>query len=46
MEEEKDTDDSVKEVDWSLYSREQREQQARDEPEQAEGLVSMDSDED
>ena len=46
VEEEKDTDDSVKEVDWSLYSREQREQQARDEPEQAEGLVSMDSDED
>lgn len=48
VEEEKDADDSVKEVDWSLYDRAAREQQARDtlaDEEEQEGLVPNDSDE-
>lgn len=41
VEEEKDTDDAVQEVDWSLYSREEREKQAREEEEleTADGFV-------
>lgn len=45
VEEEKDTDESVKEVDWSLYDRNAREQSAREqEAEESGGLVPNDSD--
>lgn len=48
VEEEKDADDSVKEVDWSLYDRAAREKQAREtlEEEPQDGLVPNDSDDD
>ncbi|PKI82717.1 hypothetical protein MVES_003549 [Malassezia vespertilionis] len=46
VEDEKSTDDSVREVDWSLYSREAREEQARDDAEvEEEGIVAYSDDE-
>ena len=44
IEEDKGTDESVKEVDWTLYSREDREKQANEDDEQSDGIVLDDDD--